>query len=73
MRRFTMPLFTGALLLAAAARPAAADNWFKRYLDCVKFATVWCDLTREEVDNFVEGWAVEAGCGYLLWKCNLAA
>ncbi|MBA3853273.1 MAG: hypothetical protein C0503_02600 [Gemmatimonas sp.] len=73
MRRVTLPLLTGLLLLTASARPAAADEGWKEYLDCMKFATIWCDVTRKEVTNFIEGWAVEAGCGVLYLGCVLQA
>lgn len=71
MRRITLPLLTGLLLLTASARPAAADEGFKAFMDCMKFATIWCEVTREEVRNFIEGWAVEAGCGVLYLGCAL--
>ena len=72
MRRLTMSLLSGLVLLTATARPAAADGW-KEYVDCIKFTTIWCDLTREEVNNVIEYMAVETYCGILYLKCTLAA
>lgn len=71
MRRLTMPLLAAALLLSATARPAHADDLWKRYVDCVKFAATWYEIAHDEADNFLERWATEVGYAYLLLRCTV--
>lgn len=73
MRRFRSALLVGALLVSGAASTARADDGLKELLDCVKFTTVWCDLTREEVENVIEYMAVEFWCGVQYLGCLVAA
>lgn len=72
MHRFRSALLVAALLASGATSTARADDGLKKMLDCVKFATTWCNLTRDEVDNIVEYWAVEFGCGMLYLSCSPA-
>jgi hypothetical protein len=72
MRRFRSAFLMAALLASATASSARADDGLKEYLDCVKFTTVWCDLTREEVGNVIEYMAVEFWCGVLYLGCAAA-
>lgn len=69
MRRFTLSLIAGLLLATTAAQPAAASG-IKEYMDCIAFTNRWCDLAREEVNNFIEGWAVETSCALRLLACG---
>lgn len=73
MRRFTLPVLAGLLLLSAAPRPAAAEDGWKEFVDCIKFTTIWCDLAREEVNNVIEYMGVEIVCGLLYLKCAFDA
>jgi len=73
MRRFTLPILTGLLLLTAAPRPAAADDGWKEFVDCIKFTTVWCDLAREDVNNFFEYMGVEFLCALKYLYCAFEA
>ena len=72
MRRITLPVLTGLLLLTAAPRPAAADGW-KEFVDCIKFTTIWCDLAREDVNNVLEYMGVEILCGLKYLYCAFEA
>jgi hypothetical protein len=72
MRRLSLSLFTGALLLTTTARPAHAEDFMKRYMDCVKFAATWYEIAHDEADNFLERWATEVGYAYLLLRCGVA-
>lgn len=71
MRRFLFSLAAGFVLAGTTARTATAD--VKEYLDCVKFTTVWCDLTRDEVENIIEYMAVEFWCGVQYLRCAVVA
>lgn len=71
MRHLIMPLFAAALLLGTTARPAHAEDWLKRYADCIKFAATWHEIALEESNNFLEDWAIEVGYTYLLIRCHI--